>query len=105
MIVVSAGCGKVIVCVCPTTVATCTAAPLLTPLVVTEAFKVPALNPASEVTVSCVLVAAVTVPVAPPEKLTKLLPGVVENPKPLIVIDVAVVRRFAVFTEIGRAHV
>src|SRR6185295_9446458 len=82
------------------TVATCTAAPLLTPLLVTDAVKLPTTRPLRLVTVNCVAVEAVTVPVAPPEKVTTLFAGVPEKPKPLIVIDVALAPRFAVFAVI-----
>ena len=59
------------------TVATCTAAPLLTPSVVTTAVRLPAVVGLVEnVTVSEVAVAAVTVPTAPSLKTTVLLPAV-----------------------------
>ena len=48
------------------------------------------------VTVNCVLVAVVTLPVAPPLKATTLLPAVVENPVPAMVIDDAFAARLAV---------
>src|SRR5262249_19103102 len=76
------------------TVATCTAAPLPTPFEVTTAVKLPAIRPLRPVTVNCVLVAAVTVPV-PLLKVTLLLAAVVEKPKPLIVSVVALAARFA----------
>ena len=65
------------------TVATWTAAPLLTLLVVTTAVRLPAAVGAVEnVTVSAVAVAAVTVPTAPSLKATVLLPAVVSKPEP-----------------------
>ena len=58
------------------TVATCTAAPLLTPSVVTTAVRLPAVvGGVASVTVSDVAVAAVTVPTAPSLKTTVLLAG------------------------------
>jgi ABC-type glucose/galactose transport system permease subunit len=78
-------------------VATCTAAPLLTLFVVTDALSVPAVRPAREVTVNCVVVAVVTVPVVPPENVTTLFPAVGEKPVPVIVIVVAVIGSAAAF--------
>lgn len=72
------------------TPATCTAVPLLIVLVLTEAFNGPAsAGLLTKVTVRDVAEAAVTLPVAPLSKVTVLLPGVGSNPKPLIVIVVA----------------
>src|SRR5437868_7950237 len=72
------------------TVATCTAAPLLTPLVVTTAVRLPAVaGLVLNVTVSEVVVAAVTVPTAPSLNVTVLFAAVGSNPKPLIVTVVA----------------
>ena len=80
------------------TVATCTAAPLLTLLVVTLAVRLPALAGFVEkVTVSEVVVAAVTLPTALSLKVTALFAGVAEKPKPLIVIVGAFAARFAMF--------
>ena len=79
------------------TVATCKAVPLATPLVVTMAVNEPAevgLTP--KVTVNDVLVAAVTVPVAPLLNVTRLLPGVVEKPSPAMVIVAAFAARLEV---------
>ena len=77
--------------------ATCTAAPLLTPSIVSMAVRLPAVVGLMEnVTVSEVAVAALTVPTAPSLKTTVLLPGVGSKPKPLIMIVVAVVARLAV---------
>jgi hypothetical protein len=59
--------------------------PLLPPLVVTTAVRLPKAGGALKVTVSWVEVAAVTVP-EPVLKLTVLLPGVVSKPVPLMVI-------------------
>jgi hypothetical protein len=78
------------------TVATWTGAPLLASFVVTVAVSEPETSPLRLVTVSCVLVAAVTVPVAPLLKATRLLAAVVEKPVPLIVIDDASAARLAV---------
>lgn len=73
-----------------TTVATCTADPLLTVLVVTIAVKLPAAVGAVEIViVKAVAVAAVTVPAAPLLNTTVLLPGVVSKPKPLMVTVLA----------------
>ena len=64
--------------------ATCTAEPLLTPLVVTTAVSPPAAAGLKEnVTVSVVAVAAVTVPTAPLLKTTVLFAAVTSKPKPL----------------------
>jgi hypothetical protein len=62
------------------TAATCTAALLFTPPLVTIAVKLPAAGLVEKVTVSAVAVAAVTVPTAPLLNVTKLLPGVVLKP-------------------------
>jgi hypothetical protein len=67
------------------TVATCTAVPLLTPPVVTEAVKLPARGFVVKVTVRAVEVAAVTKPTAPLLNVTVLLAAVVSKAKPLIV--------------------
>ena len=56
----------------------------------TTAVKFPALGLVEKVTVKVVAVAAVTVPTAPLLKTTVLLPTVVLNPNPRIVIVVAV---------------
>jgi hypothetical protein len=77
-------------------VATGTALPLLTVLVVTTAFNIPALKPPKPVTVKVVAVAAVTVPLPAGVKTTVLLPAVDENPKPLIVRVVAPIAKLAV---------
>ena len=79
------------------TVATCTGVPLLLPLVVTTAVRLPrAEGLVPNVTVSDVAVAAVTVPVAPSLKVTRLLPAVVLKPEPLIVTVLALMPRFVV---------
>lgn len=80
------------------TVATCTAAPeLVTLFVVTIAVSAPAvLGGVVKVTVSCVAVAAETLPTARPLKSTVLLPGVVLKPKPSMVIVPALAARSAV---------
>ena len=80
-----------------TMVETCTAAPLLRPLVVTMAVKLPAeVGAVVRFTVSVVAVAALTVPTAPLLKTTVLLAAVVENPLPVIVILLAFAARRAV---------
>lgn len=79
------------------TVATCKAVPLATPFVVTMAVNEPAeVGFVPKVTVNDVPVAAVTVPVAPLLNVTRLLPGVVENPTPAIVIVAAFAAKFEV---------
>jgi len=83
------------------TVATCTAVPLLPPSVLTDALRIVAeartLRPLSPVTVNCVAVAAVTVPVTLLLKLTRLFPGVaLSKPAPLMVMVVAVTPTVAV---------
>ena len=67
------------------TVATCTAAPLLTPLAVTTAVREPETSPLRLATVSWVLVADVTVPVAPLLKVTTLWLAVGSKPTPAMV--------------------
>jgi hypothetical protein len=80
-----------------TTVETWTAVPLLRPLVVTMAVKLPAeVGAVVRFTVSVVAVAAVTVPTAPLLKTTVLLAAVVENPVPVIVMLLAFATRRAV---------
>ena len=79
------------------TVATCTAAPLATLLVVTVAVKLPArVGLVVNVTLSVVDVAEVTVPTAPLLKATELLPAVEPNPKPLMAMVEIFAARFAV---------
>ena len=78
------------------TVATCTAAPLPAPSVVTTAVNLPAVGFAVSVTVSDVAVAAVTVPTAPLLSATVLWAAVVSKPNPLIVRVVALAARLAV---------
>ena len=79
-------------------VATCTAAPLLTPLDVITAVKLPTLTGLVEkVTVIVVAVAVVTVPTAPLLKTTVLLAGTVLKPNPVITRLFAVRARFVVF--------
>ncbi len=75
---------------------TCTAAPLLRPLVVTTAFKGPSVRPDRLVTVNDVAVEAVTVPVPVGEKTTVFCPGVVLKFVPAIVIEVTFDSRLAV---------
>src|SRR5207248_1198434 len=79
------------------TVATCTGAVLATPLLVTVAVRLPAVAGLVEnVTVSEVAVAAVTVPTAPPLKVTELFAAVGSKPKPLMVTLAALAARFVV---------
>lgn len=79
------------------TVATCTAEPLITPPEVTIAVKLPAdIGLVLKVTVSEVVVAAVTVPTAPLLNETVLLAAVALKPVPLIVIVAAFAARSAV---------
>ncbi len=77
------------------TLATCTVE-LLKPLTLTEAVRLPTTRPLRLVTVNCVLLAEVTVPVAPPLKETVLLPAVLEKPKPWMVRLVAFAARLIV---------
>jgi hypothetical protein len=64
---------------------------------VTTAVKLPpAVGLVEKVTVSCVAEAAVTVPMAPLSNVTELLAAVSSNPKPSMVIVVALAARFAV---------
>src|SRR5262249_39717707 len=80
------------------TIATCTAAPLLTLLVVTMAVRLPALvGFVEDVTVSEVGLAVVTLPTAPSLKVTLLLVSVLEKPKPAMVMVAALAARLAVF--------
>lgn len=76
--------------------ATCTAAPLETPLVVTIAVKLPAVGLVERVIVKVVAVAAVAVPTAPLLNVTVLLAMVVSKPVPLIVISDASAAKFEV---------
>lgn len=78
-------------------VATCTAEPLITPPEVTMAVKLPAdIGLVLKVTVSEVVVAAVTVPTAPLLNETVLLAAVALKPVPLIVIVAAFAAKSAV---------
>ena len=58
------------------TVATCTGAPVVMPLLCTTAVRLPAIGVVEKVTVREVAVAVVTVPTAPLLKVTVLLPAV-----------------------------
>lgn len=72
------------------TVATWTAEPLLIPLVVTTAVRLPAAGFVENVTVNDVAVAEVTVPIAPLLKVTRLLEAVVLKPVPaMVIVDAA----------------
>ncbi len=78
------------------TVATCTGAPLLAPLVVTTTVKLSAdAGLVVNVTVNSVAVAAVTVPTAPSLNTTVLLAAVVSKPTPLMVMVDASANRSA----------
>ena len=80
-----------------TTLATCTALPLLRLLVVTTAVRFPTVvGLVEKVTVSKLAVAVVTVPTTPLLKVTVLFAAVVENPNPLMVIVGEFAPRFAV---------
>ena len=80
-----------------TTLATCTALPLLRLLVVTTVVRFPTVvGLVDKVTVSKLAVAVVTVPTTPLLKVTVLLAAVVENPNPLMVIVAEFAPRFAV---------
>lgn len=82
------------------TVATFTAAPLSSVLVVTVAFRSPAVvGDAERVTVRDVAVAVVTVPTAPLLNTTALFAATGSNPNPAIVIDVVLAARLALLLE------
>ena len=84
--------------------ATCTAVPLLAPLVVTTAVKLPAEGTVVNEMLSAVAVAELTVPTAPLLKTTVLFAAVVLKPEPLIVIVVALIARLDVLdVTTGRA--
>lgn len=78
------------------TLATCTAAPLETLLVVTIAVNVPERGFTESVTVSAVEVALVTAPTAPLLNVTVLFAAVLSNPVPLIVTVDVLADRFEV---------
>lgn len=79
------------------TVATLTAAPLLTVLVVTCAVRLPAaVGLVEKLTFSAVAVAEVTVPTAPLLNVTELPDAVVLKPKPLMTMMDALAARLAV---------
>ena len=69
--------------------ATRTGAPLLTPFVETTAVNTPAEGLVENNTVSAVVVAEITVPIAPLLSVTVLFSAVVSNPTPLIVTVVS----------------
>ena len=79
-----------------TTFATCTALPLLDPLLVTTAVRLPIDGAVFIVTVNWVAVALATVPV-PLLKVTVLLEAVVSKPVPVMISVVAVAARLLVF--------
>ena len=93
---VEVGVPKVGVLAAPTTLATCTALPLLIAFVVTTAVRLPIDGAVLKVTVNWVAVALVTVPV-PLLKVTVLLAAVVSNPVPVMVRVVALATRLLVF--------
>ena len=81
-----------------TTVATCTALPLLLPFTVTTAVRLPVVpGNVERVTVNSLLVADVTVPTVLRLKATVLLAAVVSNPAPLMVAVVARIESFSEF--------
>ena len=92
---VAVGVPKVGVLAAPTTLATCTGLPLLEPLDVTTAVKLPTDGGVLKVTVNWVAVALVTVPV-PLLKVTVLLAAVVSKPEPVMISVVAVTARLLV---------
>ena len=84
--------------------ATCTAVPLLAPLVVTTAVMLPADGTVVNEIVRAVAVAELTVPTAPLLNTTVLLAAVVLKPEPLMVIVVALIARLDVLdVTTGRA--
>jgi hypothetical protein len=96
-VVVPAANGVVLDVTVGTTLATCTALPLLRLLVVTTAVRFPTVvGLVEKVTVSKLAVAVVTVPTTPLLKVTVLFAAVEENPNPLIVIVAEFAPRFAV---------
>ena len=99
MVIVVALAANVVVLLVMTgiTLATWTADPLLTLLVVTTAVSGPAsVGPVDKVTVNAVPVAELTVPTAPLLNTTVLFEAVVSNPVPLIVKVVALAARLEV---------
>lgn len=79
-----------------TTLATCTAAAAAWPLVVTVADRLPtAVGLVVKVTVRAVVVAVVTVPMAPLLKATVFSEGTVLNPAPLITTVVALAAKLS----------
>ncbi len=87
MVTVAAFAARLVVVVVTTgfTVATVTAVPMVVPLTLTVAVRVPAVGFVEKVTVSALAVADVTVPTAPLLNVTVLLAAVISNPKPLMV--------------------
>ena len=74
------------------TAAICAAVPLETEFVVTTALRLPTESPVTPVTVRVVAVAAVTVPEPEGDKATLLWLATESKPKPLIVMEVALVK-------------
>ena len=88
--------GEILVTVgAATTVATWTAVPLLAPLVVTTAVRLPAVLRVVKLIVNAVDVALETVPTAPLLKVTVLLAAVVANPVPAMIREVEPSARLA----------
>ena len=79
-----------------TTLATCTGLPLLDPLLVTTAVRLPIDGAVFNVTVNWVAVAALTVPV-PLLRVTVLLAAVVSKPVPAMIRVVSVAGKLLVF--------
>ena len=80
------------------TAPTCIAVPLLAPLVVTTAVKLPDVGRVDSDTVKAVEVAFVTVPMAPLLNTTRLFKAVVSNPVPAIVTVLASAAKLLVLT-------
>ena len=89
--------GEILVIIGTSTIlATGTSLPLLISFVVTTTPMVPGVGAVLRVTINCVAVALVTVPV-PLLKLTKLLAAIVSKPVPVMVSVVALFARLLVF--------
>ncbi len=84
MVLASAARSAALVVMTGRVVATWIAVPLLMPLVVTMAFRLPAAGAVERFTVSSVPDAVATVPTAPESKTTELLAAVVSKPTPTI---------------------
>lgn len=96
-VLASAANGSLLIDTTGMTLATCTADPLDCVFVVTIAVKLPTeVALVENVTVSAVVVAAVTVPTAPLLNVTELSSTLVLKPKPLIIMLVALTFKLAV---------